>query len=318
MSGHDDEDLSALVAEQQSANERLLKDGQRMPPPGTVPINRLRHAKRFNPDGTQRMARVEHAIDRQLTSARGPFWIREFPVADSVGLYVHFHGGGWALGSIYEQDELLDAVARATGLTAVTIDYPLAPEHELDEAIARAQAAAQAVIDQYGAQIVCLGGESAGAHIAMTVALDFACQPHYAAKLRGLNLCYGAYDLSMTPSQRGASDTFAGLSKPYLEWFYSLTLPGRSPEERRDPAFSPLYRDVANMPPCLFTVGELDPLFDDTLLMAARWKDAGNLAELRVYPQAHHGFNGLSTRMADLANRRIHRFLQQCVAERRS
>lgn len=316
MSGAD-ADLAALVAEQQSANQRLLRDWQRMPPPGTVPIERLRHAKRFNPDGSQRMARVERAIDRTLSSSQGQFAIREFPIDDDAGLYIHFHGGGWALGSVYEQDELLEALAKATRMTVVTIDYPLAPEHPLDEAMSRAKAAAQTVIEAYGSRNVCLGGESAGAHIALMVALDLMTEHEHASKLRGLNLCYGIYDLSMTPSQRRAGDTFVGLSKPYLEWFYSLTLPGRSVEQRRDPAVSPLYRDVAGMPACVFSVGDLDPLLDDTLFMAARWHAAGNAAELYVYPQAHHGFNGLATGMATLANERIHGFLAKCAEEQR-
>jgi acetyl esterase len=317
MSGPD-ADLTALLAEQQSVNQRLLRDWQRMPAPGTVPVDRLRHAKRFNADGSQKTARVERAIDRTLASLHGQFAVREFPIDASVGLYLHFHGGGWALGSIYEQDELLDALAKATRMTVVSIDYPLAPEHPLEAAMTRAKAAAQTAIAAYGNRNVCLGGESAGAHIAVTVALDLAAGHEHASKLRGLNLCYGIYDLSMSPSQRRAGDTFVGLSKPYLEWFYSLTLPGRSAEERRDPALSPLYRDLAGMPACMFTIGDLDPLLDDTLFMAARWRAAGNPTELFVYPQAHHGFNGLATGMADLANRRIHGFLAKCVEERQT
>ena len=317
MSGSGDERLDELVAEQRTVNERLVRDGQRMPPPGTVSVERLRHGKRFNPDGSQRMACVDRAVDRDLRSSLGPFKVREFPVAGSAGLYVHFHGGGWALGSIYEQDALLDTLSRTTRLTAVSVDYPLAPEHGLETAIAKAAAAARAVVDAYELPNFCLGGESAGAHIAVTVALGLAREEKYVSKLRGLNLSYGAYDLSMTPSQRRAGDTFVGLSRPYLEWFYSLTLPGLGTEERRDPAFSPLYRDVADMPACVFSVGELDPLLDDTLFMAARWRAAGNVTELHVYPQAHHGFNGLDTRLAKLANTRIHTFLANCIEDRR-
>jgi acetyl esterase/lipase len=317
MSGAD-EDLTALIAEQRAENERLMLDWQRMPLPGRVSAERMRLAKRFNADGSQKATRVDRAIDRTLTSSYGPFAVREFPVENSAGLYLHFHGGGWALGSIYEQDELLDSLAQATRLTVVSIDYPLAPEHELPDALARAQASARTVMDKYGHANVCLGGESAGAHIAVTVALDLVAKREHASKLRGLNLCYGIYDLSMSPSQRRAGDTFVGLSKPYLEWFYSLALPGRSAEQRGNPAFSPLYRDVAGMPACAFTVGDLDPLLDDTLLMAARWRAAGNPTELHVYPQAYHGFNGLATRMAHLANQRIHTFLAKCLEERRA
>ncbi len=315
MNTHVDADLTSLVAEQRAVNERLMHDWQRMPAPGAVPIERMRRARRFNSDGSSRVKVVDHAVDRELSSSRGRFRVRTFPVDTSVGLYIHFHGGGWAFGSIYEQDELLDELARATRMTVVTIDYPLAPEHELEHALAHAKASAQAVMAAYSHENVCLGGESAGAHIAVTVALDLVGEQH-ASRLRGLNLCYGLYDLSMTPSQRQAGDAFLGMSKPYLEWFYSLALPGRSAEERRDHAVSPLYRNVANMPACMFSVGELDPLLDDTLFMAARWSAAGNPSALHVYPQAYHGFNGLRTRMAETANKRIHEFLAKCVEGR--
>jgi acetyl esterase len=308
-------DLTALLPEQQRINERLMLEGQRVPSPGTVSINLLRRARLFNTDGSSKVKRVAHAVDRELSSPQGPLMVREFPLEQNVGLYIHFHGGGWALGSIYEQDDLLNSLGKASGLRVVTVEYPLAPEHELPELLARARVAAQVVIESYGATKVCLGGESAGAHIAVNVALDLIAEREHAAKIRGLNLCYGIYDLSMSPSQRRAGSAFIGLSKPYLEWFYSLALPGRSLEQRRDPAVSPLYRDLARMPACLFSVGELDPLLDDTLFMAARWRAAGNPTELEVYPEAHHGFNGLSTGMAKLANDRIHRFLADCVQD---
>jgi acetyl esterase len=317
MNEHD-EQWVALVAEQRATNERLTRDWQRMPLPGAVPVERMRRARRFNPDGTSRVKVVEHAFDRELSSSQGKFMARVFPIENSAGLYLHFHGGGWTLGSIHEQDELLDGLAKATRMTVVSIDYPLAPENQLEHALACAQAFAQSAIETYDHRNVCLGGESAGAHIAVCVASKLANEQEHAAKLRALNLCYGVYDLSMTPSQRRAGDAFIGMSKPYLEWFYSLALPGRGPDERRDPAVSPLYRDLANMPPCVFSVGALDPLVDDTLFLAARWRAAGNLTELNVYPDAHHGFNGLPTRMAAVANERIHRFLAKFIEGRRA
>lgn len=313
-----DEELIGLLAEQGLANEQLKRDGQRMPAPGSASIERLRSARRFSADGRQKTARVDRAMDRELLSTNGSFRVREFPVEPGAGLYLHFHGGGWALGSIHEQDELLDELSRATRLTAVSVEYPLAPEHDLYVVIGRATASARAAIDAYGSANVCLGGESAGAHLAVSVALDLAADPNYAPRLHGLNLCYGLYDLSMTPSQRQAGEAFVALSKPYLEWFYELALPGRSAEERRDPRVSPLYRDLAGMPPCIFSVGALDPLLDDTLFMAARWRAAGHPTQLHVYPESHHGFNGLPTRLAELANRRIHAFLSHCIAGTRA
>ena len=40
------------------------------------------------------------------------------------------------------------------------------------------------------------------------------------------------------------------------------------------------------LPPALMFVGELDPLKDDTLLIAERWPDA----QVQLVPEAAHGF----------------------------
>jgi acetyl esterase/lipase len=55
---------------------------------------------------------------------------------------------------------------------------------------------------------------------------------------------------------------------------------------RRQPPLSPLYGDFEGLPPALMFVGELDPLKDDTLLIAERWPGA----EAHLLPEAAHGF----------------------------
>ncbi|MBL6430767.1 MAG: alpha/beta hydrolase fold domain-containing protein [Alphaproteobacteria bacterium] len=44
------------------------------------------------------------------------------------------------------------------------------------------------------------------------------------------------------------------------------------------------------MVPAHFVVGDADPLLDDTLFMAARWRAAGNRADLAVHPGGCHVF----------------------------
>ena len=80
--------------------------------------------------------------------------------------------------------------------------------------------------------------------------------------------------------------------------------------DRSDPDVSPLQADLAGMPPALFSVGTLDPLLDDSLFMAARWRAAGAPAELALYPAGVHGFNAFPIELARGCNQRQIGFLR--------
>ena len=86
-------------------------------------------------------------------------------------------------------------------------------------------------------------------------------------------------------------------------------LPGKSFEDARDPSLSPLFADLHDMPPALFTVGPADHLLDDSLFMAARWQAYDNDAELAVYPDCIHGFTFFPIELAKRAHERIGTFL---------
>ena len=66
---------------------------------------------------------------------------------------------------------------------------------------------------------------------------------------------------------------------------------------RRQAPLSPLYGDLAGMPPALLIVGSRDPLLDDTVRMAQRWGQVAE-AELEVVSEAPHGFIHFPTAMA--------------------
>jgi acetyl esterase/lipase len=86
------------------------------------------------------------------------------------------------------------------------------------------------------------------------------------------------------------------------------------PDERQHPDISPLHADLTGLPPALFTVGELDPLLDDSLFMAARWSTAGNDAELVICPESIHGFTAFPSDIAALSLAGQVDFLQRRLA----
>ena len=154
-----------------------------------------------------------------------------------------------------------------------------------------------------------IGGESAGGHLSAATLLRLR-DRHGFTGFAAANLIYGVYDLTMTPSQARWGERNLVLSTPIIAWFYDQFIPA---ERRRDPDVSPLYADLSNMPPALFTVGTLDPLLDDSLFMHARWVAAGNEAELAVYPGGVHGMDAFPTPLARDATSRMHAFITRAV-----
>ena len=102
------------------------------------------------------------------------------------------------------------------------------------------------------------------------------------------------------------------LNTSSIDWFVELFAQGH---DLKDPDLSPIWADLAGLPPALFTVGGLDPMLDDTLFMAARWKAAGNRASLDVWPGGIHAFDLFDNDYGWAARSRMHRFLNAVLGE---
>jgi acetyl esterase/lipase len=235
-----------------------------------------------------------------------------------VGAYLHIHGGGWVLGAADLQDPLLEAVAEFGGLTAVSVEYRLAPEHAYPAAHDDCEDAALWLVEQGADQLgvparFAIGGESAGAHLSVTTLLRLRDRHGITGAFGGANLVYGAFELSGTPSTRHFGERLLVLSEPSMTWFTDTYYDGRDAEALRDPDISPLFADLRGMPPALFTVGTADPLLDDSLFMAARWEAAGGDADLRVFAEGCHVFNAFELAIAEAANAAQIGFLRGAV-----
>lgn len=296
----------------------------------------LRWAPRFRapaPPGRlflQTMAAAVHAMTpppragvsahtRRVSWRGETFGVRTLtPRSGGRGIHVDYHGGGWCLGSAALNDPINAHIAADSDLVVASIDYGLLPRTPMHRIIAQAEAAADWALEQLGAELgsrltsasVTFGGESAGGHLAALALLSVRGRADF-SRVVGAALWYGAFDLSGTPSVLATRDDALVLHGPTMRSGMSAILPGLSREERRDPKLSPLYADLKGAPPALFVVGTIDPLIDDTLLMAERWRAAGSPADLVVAPDAPHAFNRFSTRMGAKANAYVRDWLRR-------
>src|SRR5712692_9682082 len=259
---------------------------------------------------------LEEARDIEIAGRHGPIKVRLIrPDHDPTGIYLHIHGGGWTLGAHDMQDVALKLLANDTGLCAASIGYRLAPENPYPAGPDDCEDAVLHLLER-GPELLeaparfAIGGESAGAHLSVVTLLRLRDRHGIKNRIAAANLVYGAYDMNGTPSQIHWGDRNLVLSTPIVHWFGNNFLPDAGFERRRDPDISPLYARLGEMPPALFTVGTMDALIDDSLFMAERWRAAGNLAEVAVYPEGVHGFNQYPTALARKANARQFEFLR--------
>lgn len=260
----------------------------------------------------------DRAVDRTIDGPAGPIRLRTFGHDRPEGVLLHIHGGAWMAGSPEMMDLLHEMIVDRCGLSVVSVDYRLAPEHPYPSGPDDCEAAACWLLEhaasEFGADRLLIAGESAGAHLAAVTLLRMRDRHGASERFFGADLMFGAYDLSRTPSQRGVgvapgTDILDGTGFPL-----DLFLPGTSEERRREPDISPLYADLHGMPAALFSVGTNDHLLDDTLFMAARWEVGGNPTELLVYPDTPHGCIALPTVAAHFFPR-LFDFLSNCLGQ---
>jgi acetyl esterase/lipase len=294
-------DPAAIDAETLNLNEEIVAKLTALPDPWSFPAAfiRERRAKGLGPFPLP--PKSPRAVAEKIKGKGGDIPIRIIAPAKPRGVYLHIHGGGWALNSYDVQDDQLEVFAEA-GLACVSVEYRLAPEFPWPAGADDCESAALWLVKEakarFGTERLFIGGDSAGGHLSAVTILRLR-DRHGLKPFAGANLIYGCFDLGRTPSARNFGLERLILTSRDIVHFVGGFLQGRI--DPRDPQVSPLYADLKGFPPSLLSVGTRDALMDDSLFMHARLVAAGCKAELAVYPGACHGFTYFDygqTRMA--------------------
>jgi monoterpene epsilon-lactone hydrolase len=210
-------------------------------------------------------------------------WFR--PADANEGALVYLHGGGYVMGSLATHRLLLAALATASRLPVLAVDYRLAPEHPHPAALEDATAAHRWLVrGGHDPRRVAIAGDSAGGGLAVAtlVALRDAGDP-----LPGAGVCISPWtDLTLaseTMRTKEAADPV--VTRRILAMGASAYL-GDAPATT--PSASPLFADLADLPPLLVQVGSEEMLLDDARGLVRRARDAGVDATLEVWEEMFH------------------------------
>jgi acetyl esterase len=262
-------------------------------PPGEAPKDVAGRVRGQRESMAKVFAPVPEASERSIAGVRCRVFV---PKGRASGVYLHFHGGGMVTGAPVMNDVPNLYLTQQHGLAVVSVDYRLAPEHPYpagpDDGVAVAAWLAENAEREFGSRRLLIGGESAGGYMAAAVLLRARDELRAIERFVGANLVFGVYDWGRSPSQRGIRPHRGPdvLDPEGIVFFTDCYLPGRSDDQRRDPAISPAFADLRGLPPALMSVGTCDHLLDDTLMLASRSAAAGNEVELFVAPDMPHGF----------------------------
>jgi len=198
--------------------------------------------------------------------------------ADQVLLFLH--GGGFEFGSVRSDGELAARLGRASGMRVLFLEYRLAPEHPFPAAIDDVLAAWRWLRAGQGlsAASMAVAGDSAGGGlaVALLVALRDAGQALPAAAV----LMSPTVDLTSSGASMTERADQDPISTPaMLRQFAADYLAGADP---KTPLASPLFADLAGLPPLLIQVGTADLLLSDSERLATAAAQAGADVTLQI------------------------------------
>jgi acetyl esterase len=240
-------------------------------------------------------AEMTSITDHTVPGPAGDVPVRVYVPTPDPGprpVLVYFHGGGWVIGDIETHDGTVRSIAAASGVTVVSVDYRLAPEHPFPAAIDDCVAAVRWVVANAGdldvdATRLAVGGDSAGGNLAAAVALQTTRSGDQKPVMQ--LLLYPAVDATRRRRSRELFGNGFLLTDHDMTWFMDQYSPVES--ERGDPRLSVLLADdLTELPTAYVVTSGFDPLRDEGEAYAKALSDAGVPVVARRFPDLIHGF----------------------------
>jgi monoterpene epsilon-lactone hydrolase len=211
-------------------------------------------------------------------------WVKAPGARDNYAI-LYLHGGGYVFGSPTSHRHLVAAISEAAGGAALSLEYRLAPEHPFPAAVDDAVTAYRWLLKK-GSKPgrIAVAGDSSGGGltVASLSVLRDAGDPLPAA-----GICISPWaDLTCSAqSYQNRAGTDPIVSQEVVLQLAPKYLGGKDP---KTPLASPIFADLANLPPLLIQVGSEEVLLDDSIRLDRRAREVGVDSTLEIWDDMVH------------------------------
>lgn len=217
-------------------------------------------------------------------------WIT-MPQSEPGRIILFVHSGSFIFGRSRLHHSLAARICQHARASALAVNYRIAPEHPFPAALQDVAAAYEWLLAQgiEPAQIQILG-DSAGGGIALGALMQL--RDRGAPMPAAMTLLAPWADLTLSGRSLLTNARKASLSNniEMMMICRELYLQGHTPA---DPLASPVFADLAGLPPALIQVSSSDILLDDSVRVDEALHRGGTETEFRLYPPMPHGWQRL-------------------------
>jgi acetyl esterase/lipase len=208
------------------------------------------------------------------------------PRDDAAILYVH--GGAYIAGSAHAFRHQAGHIAARTSAAVFVPEYRLAPEHVFPAAVEDAKAVYRAMSRQR--KNIAIAGDSAGGGLALVIFAFFGipAEPGADVAPKACSVMSPWTDLDLqSSSMKNSADADPLLTEAALRDAAQQYLRGADPQT---PLASPVYGELAGLPPVQINVGDAEILLDDARRYTDRALVSGVDVSLHVWEGMPHVF----------------------------
>ncbi len=222
--------------------------------------------------GASKFTKIPEGVtikEQVIDGIRSEWLIPDAANPEKVIMYVH--GGGYVSGSCNDHRGLIAKFSKYTGIQNLLYEYRLAPEHPFPAALDDSVKVYKwLLIEGYKPENIIIAGESAGGGLCLAILL--------ALKEQSIPMPVAAVAISPWTDLTCSSDSYRTRNKKSLAPLYSWTVFSNhyvGNDKHNNPLISPLFGDLAGLPPIFINSGESDELFEDGEKFYLKAKEAG-------------------------------------------